>query len=118
MNSEVMLEPVPSGTYRTKHGDGLISYTAVTGQLSISKLQGSMKIFVGTLPDGWVLMRPAENQPDWAKAEAHLAEMEEGYRELGITGSYGLAFVIMPLRKRYDDGVRTKDLYDAIMELE
>lgn len=49
-------EPVPDGTYKTKHGDGLISFGG--GQLSVSQIKARMNIFVGTLPDGWVLARP------------------------------------------------------------
>lgn len=55
-------ERVPDGTYKTYHGDGLISYgkNGATGQyqLSVSQIKKSMTIFVGTLPDGWELRRP------------------------------------------------------------
>lgn len=55
------LEPVPDGTYLTKHGDGIISYG--NGQLSVSQRAKKMVVFVGTLPDGWVLVRPRKEQP-------------------------------------------------------
>lgn len=50
-------EPVPPGTYLTRHGDGIISYSE-GGQLSVSQRKVKMTVFVGTLPEGWELRRP------------------------------------------------------------
>lgn len=58
---ETAWERVPDGTYVTKHGDGIISYGG--DQLSVSKRQKRMTIFVGTLPDGWELRRRVKKEP-------------------------------------------------------
>lgn len=54
---------------------------------------------------------------DWGKAEKHLYNMKQGYKEIGPMGIFGLSSII-PLVKRFEDGERTKELYDKIMELE
>lgn len=59
---------------------------------------------------------------DWGRAENYLGQIETAYKELigveGVNPNYALVFVIRPLRLRFDNGERTQDLHDAIMELE
>jgi NTP pyrophosphatase (non-canonical NTP hydrolase) len=52
---------------------------------------------------------------DWGKAKVYLDRMEQAYRDIGPTGSFGLALTIMPLQDRYAKGERTQWLYDEIM---
>ena len=54
---------------------------------------------------------------DWKEAKAYLDMMMAEYVMLGPTGFLGLQLGLVPLRKRYDEGERTRDLYDSIMGL-
>ena len=54
----------------------------------------------------------------WEAAERHLSEIEKAYAAIGTTGYFGLNTVIRPVRDRYNNGERTKKLYDDIMALE
>ena len=40
------------------------------------------------------------------------------YASIGWAGSLGLNGVLVQLKKRYEDGERTQELYDAIMDCE
>ena len=55
---------------------------------------------------------------DWGMAEGHLYEVKNAYEEIGYTGSFALALTINPLVKRYENGERTIDLYNDIMDLQ
>jgi len=59
----------------------------------------------------------SEELINWDRAEKHLYNMKQGYKEIGPMGIFGLSSII-PLVKRFEDGERTKELYDKIMELE
>lgn len=56
------------------------------------------------------------NKLDWEKALEHLEQMKNFAKELGGTGT----FYIMgcnELKSRYDNGERTEELYNEIMDL-
>jgi hypothetical protein len=58
----------------------------------------------------------SESELNWGKAINHLEEMKEIAKTLGWTGS----FYVMgcnELKTRYDNGERTKELYDEIIDL-
>ncbi len=55
-------------------------------------------------------------EEDWTKALEHLNFFIVEYAAAGWAGQFGLQGVLLPLKKRYDAGERTKSLYDAIME--
>ena len=55
---------------------------------------------------------------DWERAESWLNELIAEYVALGWAGSFGLRLTLLPLKRRFDAGERTQDLYDAIMQCE
>ena len=55
---------------------------------------------------------------DWAQAEAYLNRVITGYAELGWAGSLGLNLILLPLKRRFDSGERTQELFDEIAECE
>ena len=59
-----------------------------------------------------------EPRLDWDKAERWLKEMIQAYEEIGPSGYFGLVLTLLPLKRRFDAGVRTQALYDQIMALE
>lgn len=58
------------------------------------------------------------SESQWEEAKAYLDMMITAYQAIGFAGAFGLALTLMPLKKRYDSGERTQELYDAIMEIE
>ncbi len=54
---------------------------------------------------------------DWEKAEEHLATCEKAYAEIGSAGYFALTAVIRPLRDRFNQGERTQELHDEIMDV-
>lgn len=58
------------------------------------------------------------NDFDWIVAYDHLNMVIAEYASIGWVGEFGLRCVLLPLKKRYDTGERTRELYDAIMECE
>ena len=54
---------------------------------------------------------------NWKEAEEWLYEIREAYIETGFAGSFALTLTINPLVKRFEDGERTQELFDEIMEL-
>lgn len=57
-----------------------------------------------------------ESELNWGKALNHLEKMKELAKTLGWAGS----FYVMgcnELKERYDNGERTKELYDEIIDL-
>ena len=58
-----------------------------------------------------------EEPMDWVKAKDYLDLMMALYAGIGWAGAYGLA-IMRPLAQRFADGERTRELYDAIMDLE
>ena len=55
---------------------------------------------------------------DWEAAKKRLDEMTEAYKSLGPEGAYGYYYVILPLRIRFGNHERSKELYYEIMALE
>lgn len=55
---------------------------------------------------------------DWDAAEKWLDEMTEAYKNLGPAGEPGYYYTILPLRIRFGNRERSKELYDEIMALE
>lgn len=54
----------------------------------------------------------------WQEAIKYLDEIIVMYATIGWAGQFGLNGVLVPLKKRYENGERTKELYDAIMACE
>ena len=52
---------------------------------------------------------------DWELAEKTLHELERHFKKNRYRYSIVRALIISPLRKRFESGERTKDLYDDIM---
>lgn len=65
-------------------------------------------------------MEDAERTPepmDWEQAKNYLDVMIDAYAEIGAPGWFGLS-LMKPLKRRYEAGERTRELYDEIMKLE
>lgn len=57
-------------------------------------------------------------QEQWDKALEHLNTYIMEYSMIGPMGFFGLQGVLVPLKRRYESGERTKELYDAMMNVE
>lgn len=55
---------------------------------------------------------------DWGMAEGHLYDTKIAYESIGFAGSFALALTTNPLVKRYEDGERTIELYNDILDLQ
>jgi hypothetical protein len=55
---------------------------------------------------------------DWEKAENHLIEIRQQYNDIGSSGIPALSMFINPLLIRFEQGERTENLYNSIMNLE
>lgn len=55
---------------------------------------------------------------DWSKAEDYLNLLIAEYANLGFAGYFGLNLTLLPLKRRFDGGERTDELYKEIMECE
>jgi len=55
---------------------------------------------------------------EWKEAKEHLYEMKKAYEEIGWAGQFGLRGTIYPLVKRFENGERTKELIEAIWDIE
>lgn len=55
---------------------------------------------------------------DWQEAENYLNMLIAEYVAIGPAGSFGLRLTLLPLKKRFDSGERTEELYNEIMECE
>lgn len=68
----------------------------------------------------WLLSDRKEPEPelDWEGAIKYLDSLIVEYALIGWAGRFGLDGVLVPLKKRFDSGERTKKLYDEIMECE
>ncbi len=53
---------------------------------------------------------------DWERAENYLNMMIAEYSALGWAGQFGLRYVLLPLKRRFDAGERTERLYLEIMQ--
>lgn len=54
---------------------------------------------------------------DWDAAEEHLKLCEEVYKAVGGGGYFTINFVIQPLKDRINQGERTEELYNEIMNI-
>ena len=54
----------------------------------------------------------------WKEAIDHLNTYIIEYAAIGSAGQFGLYGVLIPLKKRYEGGERTRELYDEMMEVE
>ncbi|MCE5263248.1 MAG: hypothetical protein LLG97_06915 [Deltaproteobacteria bacterium] len=61
------------------------------------------------------LLVPELTLSQWENADKYLREVEDAYRGIP-TGAFGLT-TIVPLRMRFDSGVRTRALYNEIMAI-
>lgn len=57
-------------------------------------------------------------EENWKEAEAHLNLYIAEYANIGWGGSFGLNGVLLPLKRRYDRGERTYNLYKEMMAVE
>lgn len=55
------------------------------------------------------------SEDDWMAAYDHLNHIIAEYMAMRINGAIVLQKVLMPLKRRYDMGERSKSLYDHIM---
>ena len=62
--------------------------------------------------------RMTNKEADWKQAENTLNMWIEEYTNIGASGWFGLQLVLLPLKRRFDSGERTQELYDAIMSCE
>ena len=53
---------------------------------------------------------------EWDKALEYLNTLIVEYASIGWSGRFGLDGVLIPLKRRYENGERTRKLYDEIME--
>ena len=58
------------------------------------------------------------SEEEWKKAISYLNNLIIEYASIGWPGQFGLHGVFVPLKKRYENGERTKELYNSIMECE
>ena len=59
--------------------------------------------------------KPEINEADAKMASIHLDMVIAEYAALGMNGKHKLYETLLPLKRRYDSGERTRNLYDAIM---
>ena len=58
------------------------------------------------------------NEADWLFAYDHLNMVIAEYTTLGTSGVAALYIKLLPLKRRYDAGIRTQELYDDIVNCE
>ena len=63
-------------------------------------------------------LRLTANDKAWLPAVNHLNMMIAEYADVGASGYIGLYAILLPLKRRYDGGERTPELYDEIMQCE
>lgn len=74
-------------------------------------------------PEGFEEVRslnrdPTAEEKKWALAECYLNQVMTEYAAIGGPGRFALDMLLVPLKKRLDEGERTEELYAAIMECE
>ena len=55
---------------------------------------------------------------NWQEAEKYLEELIWDYTMIGRAGTFALNLVLLPLKRRFDYGERTQELYEKIMACE
>ena len=67
------------------------------------------------------ITHPAQTEIDWPKAKEHFDDIRKQYQDLegmpGVNTSLDLRVTFDPLAVRYNSGERTKELYEAMMEV-
>ena len=58
------------------------------------------------------------NEADWLYAYDHLNMVIAEYTALGTAGLAALYMKLLPMKRRYDAGIRTQELYDEIVSCE
>jgi hypothetical protein len=51
------------------------------------------------------------------QAGEFLKTMETAYRDMGPAGNFGLVMAVLPLKRRWESGERSKKIFKEIMEL-
>lgn len=59
-----------------------------------------------------------KQEMNWEKAKDYLQRCEKVYTEIGSNGYWVLNIVVRPLRDRFNEGERSEDLYNAIMNIQ
>lgn len=62
--------------------------------------------------------KPMPTEEEWEKAINYLNQLIADYAGQGWTGQFALQGLLLPMKKLYDDGNRSRDLYEDIMECE
>lgn len=81
------------------------------------------EVVIHTLEDGQTIRFVLDDvyasntisEGDWTLAYDHLNHVIAEYMAMRINGAVVLQQVLMPLKRRYDMGERTRSLYDHIM---
>lgn len=67
-------------------------------------------------------MEAHDTQLDWQAAKSHFDTIQQIYLDMqgqpGVNTTFALRLTFEPLRKRYNRGERTPELYDAMMGVE
>lgn len=58
------------------------------------------------------------NEINWKEAEEYLNYLIAEYQNIGNAGWFGLNLTLLPLKRRFDFGERSDELYAAIMSCE
>lgn len=58
------------------------------------------------------------NEADWLYAYDHLNMVIAEYTAAGTAGLAALYMILLPLKRRYDAGIRTRELYNEIVNCE
>ena len=61
---------------------------------------------------------PKLTDEDWDRAIKNLEQYIVEYASIGWPGQFALNGILVPLRKRYESGERTRELYEAIIGVE
>ncbi len=86
------------------------------GEVSSETKNGDKIYFMGKKHFDAKFLRVTDEQ--WQEAIKYLNMLIVEYASIGWAGSFGLNGVLVPLKKRYEGGERTQELYDAIMKCE
>lgn len=58
---------------------------------------------------------------DWEKCKTHFDEVFQEYKDLlgtpGVNTSFAINLTFLPLSNRYNEGERTQELYDEMMDV-
>lgn len=63
-------------------------------------------------------LRLTTDNDSWLPAVNYLNMMIAEYAAIGASSFIGLYTILLPLKRRYDSGERTPELYDEIMQCE